>query len=90
MVEPFPHPNHSRPGRGGSAGSTHGGGGGGVLVDQGGRHDVLVGDLGLDQVPVDLGGPHGGQDQGYESQGFGGGGSKSYQGKPGVVVMSIN
>ena len=59
-----------------------------MLVDQGGRHEVD--DLCLDQVPVDQGGPHGGQDQGYESQGFGGGGSKSYEGKPGVVVMSIN
>ena len=90
MVESFLLINQSRPGHGGSAGSTHGGGGGGVLVDQGGRHDVLVDDLGLPQVPVDLGGLHGGQDQGYESQGFGGGGSKSYEGKPGVVVMSIN
>ena len=77
LIEHFLPTINSRPGRGGPAGSTHGGGGGGVLVHQCGlRGDTVEGQEALEEST-------------YESQGYGGGGSKSYDGTPGIVLFSI-
>ena len=56
-------------------------------MHHGGLHGVIVDHGGLRGVPME--GQEALEESTYESQGYGGGGSKSYDGTPGIVLFSI-
>ena len=55
-------------------------------MHHGGLSSVLVDNGGLHGVPME--GQEALEESTYESQGYGGGGSKSYDGTPGIVLFS--
>ena len=56
-------------------------------MHHGGLPGVIVDHGGLRGVPME--GQEALEESTYESQGYGGGGSKSYDGTPGIVLFSI-